>query len=101
MLAKIVAHLRKQPDAAHVALAPPRPAVAHPVFLGDNLATKLVLLSLLFFQHLIAPLLERRKTALDPPRDAAIEPHGRARQLFEKTQVVADQHECGARAGEL
>ena len=82
MLAEILAHLRQQADAAHVALAPRGHAVAHPVLLGDDLAAELVLLALLLLQHLVAPLLERREAALDAPRDAAVEPDGRARQLL-------------------
>src|SRR3954462_9481004 len=101
MLAIILAHRRKQADAAHVALAPRRYAVAHPMLLGDDLAAELVLLALFFFEHLVTPFLERRKAALAAPRDSAIKPHGRARQLFEKAAVVADQHQCGARCGKF
>ena len=81
MLAEILAQLAQHADAAHVALAPRGDAVAHPVLLGDDLAAELVLLALFFLEHLVAPFLERRKAALDAPRDAAVEPHGRAREL--------------------
>ena len=58
MLAEILAQLLQQADAAHVALAPRRDAVAHPVLLGDDLAAELMLLALLLLEHLIAPFLE-------------------------------------------
>jgi hypothetical protein len=58
MLAEILAQLRQQPDTAHVALAPRRDAVAHPVLLGDDLAAELVLFALFLFEHLVAPFLE-------------------------------------------
>ena len=101
MLAEILAQLLQQADAAHIALAPPGDAVAYPMLLGDDLAAELVLLLLFFLQHLIAPFLERRETFLDAPRDAAVEPHGRARQLFEEAPVMADQHQRRARTAEF
>ena len=58
MLAEILAQLLEQADAPHVALAPPRDAVAYPVLLGDDLAAELVLLFLFLLEHLITPFFE-------------------------------------------
>ena len=96
-----LAQIGELANPAHVTLAPRRDAVAHPVLLGDDLAAELVLVAFLFFEHLIAPFLERRETALDAPRDAAIEPYGGARQSREEAPVVADQDQRGARIGEF
>src|SRR6185437_8970922 len=70
---------------AHVALAPSRNAVAQPVLLGLDLACELVLLAFLFGQNLVAPFFEGAEAEIDTARPAAIEPDGRARQVFEET----------------
>ena len=67
-------------EALHVALAPAGDAVAQPMFLGDDLAVELVLVALFLGQHLVAPGFELAKAALEPPRLAAIEPDGGARE---------------------
>ena len=51
-LAVLLAHGVQVAEAAHVALAPCRHAVAQPVGLGDELAVELVVLGLLLLQHL-------------------------------------------------
>src|SRR5262249_60386113 len=66
--APLLAQRPELSDPAHVALAPRGHAVAHPMFLGDDLAVKLVLLALLFLEHRVAPFLEMGKAALDPTR---------------------------------
>ena len=84
-----------------VALAPSRHAVAQPVLLGDDLAVELVLVALLFFEHLVAPALEVGEAAFDAARLAAVEPDRAARQIGEEAAVVADHDQRGAAAFEL
>ena len=84
-----------------VALAPSRHAVAQPVLLRDDLAVELVLVALLFFEHLVAPALEVGKAAFDAARLAAVEPDRAARQIGEEAAVVADHDQRGAAAFEL
>ena len=91
----------KRAEPLDVALAPPGHAVAQPVLLGDDLAVELVLVALLFGEHLVAPVLEIGEAALDPARLAAIEPDRAARQVGQKPPVVADHHQRGAAAVEL
>src|SRR6266436_5216721 len=79
-----------------VALAAAGNAVAQPVLLVDDFAAELVLLALFLRQHLVAPGLERGKTAVDLPDLAAIEPRGRARQVRQETAVVADDDKRAA-----
>ena len=80
-------------DAAHVALAARRHAVAHPVFLARDFAVELVLGDLFLFQLLVAPGLERAEAEVDAAGLAAVEPDGDAREVFQKAPVVGDQHQ--------
>ena len=84
-----------------IALAPRRHAVAQPVFLPHDLARELVRLALLVLQDLVAPFLEMREAAFEPPRRAAIQPDHRARQAFEEAPVMADQHQGGIERGQF
>ena len=69
------------------------------MLLGDDLAIELVLGDLLLGQLLVAPGLERAEAQLDAARSAAVEPHRRARQVFQEAAVVADQHQRRALGG--
>src|SRR5262249_16082895 len=64
----------KAGDTAHVALAPGGDAVSHPMLFGFDLAIELVPLALFLGQNVVAPGLERRKSAIDAARLAAVEP---------------------------
>src|ERR1700693_1040302 len=55
-------------DAAHIALASCRDAVAHPVLFGLDLAIELHPIALLFGEDIVAPRLELRKAVLDAAR---------------------------------
>src|SRR5262249_32225641 len=83
-------------EAALVALAPRRHAVAQPVLLADDLALELVALALLFLQDLVAPSFEGGESLLQPSRRAAVEPDRRARQRLEESPIVADESGGGA-----
>ena len=63
------------------------------MLLGDDLAVELVLLAFFFGEDFVAPRLEFRKADLQPPRAAAVEPYGDARQIFQKAPVMADEDE--------
>ncbi len=76
-------------------------AVAQPVLLVDDLAVELVLVALFLGQYLVAPGLERAETAVDLPDLATVEPGGRARQVRQKTAVMADDDERAAAAVKL
>src|SRR5580704_18043685 len=83
-------------DPSYVALAPTGDAVAHPMFFGDDLALKLVLIALLFRQHRVAPFLEIGKATFQAPRLATIKPDRRTRQRRKKAPIVADDDQRGA-----
>ena len=84
-----------------VAFAPPGDAVAQPVFLRDDLAVELVLIAFFFREHLVAPFLERGKTALNAADLSAIEPRCAAREVGKEAAVVADQHQRAATRSEF
>ena len=88
-------------DPAHVALAPAGDAVAQPVLLGDDFAVELVPVAFLLRQHGVAPFLEMGKSALEPPRLAAVEPDRAARQRRKEAPVVADDHHRAAAGIEI
>src|SRR4029078_1572134 len=69
--------------------------------LHGNLAAELVLLGFLLLQDRVAPGLEGAEPLIHGAGDAAVEPHGRARDPLEQPTIVADQHDPGARAGQL
>ena len=71
------------------------------MLLGDDLAVELVPVALLFGEHLVAPVLEIGKAALDAACLAAVEPDRAARQIGKKAPVVTDHHQRGAAAVEL
>src|SRR5204863_2868388 len=81
-----------------VALAAAGDAVAQPVLFVDDLAVELVLVTFFLRQHLVAPGLERGKTAVDLPDLAAIEPSGRARQVREEAAIMADDDQRASAA---
>ena len=82
--------------ALDIALAPPAHAIAHPVFFHRDLAVELVAFDLFLLEHRVAPVFEMRETLFESPRLAAIQPHRRARQVFEKAPVMADEHQRAA-----
>ena len=84
--------------APHVALAPRGDAVAHPMFLGDDLAVELLRVALFLLEHGIAPGLEFAKAPVEPLGDAAVEPDRGPRQVLQEAPVMADQHEGRAQA---
>ena len=88
-------------DAADIALPPGGNAVAHPMLFGLDLAVEFLPVALLLRQHLVAPVLERCKAAIEVARLAAVDPHGGARQVGEKAAVMADDDEGGLAAVEL
>ena len=100
-LAHILSHGAQLAHAAHVAFAPSRYAAVHPIIFADDFAIELVALLLLFFEDLVAPVFECAKAAVEPARPAAVDPDGRARQRFEESAVVADQHKRRARRPEI
>src|SRR3546814_8015019 len=61
LFAAILAQILQRTHAAHVALAPARHAMAHPVEFGDDLAVELVALGLFLLQQRVAPVLEGGK----------------------------------------
>ena len=79
-----------------VAGAPRGDAVAQPILFHRDLAAELVLFAFLLFEDRVAPRLERREALIERAGDAAIEPHGRPREAFEQSAVMADQHDTGA-----
>ena len=101
LLAPLAAELLQRAVAAHVALAPRRHAVAHPVELGGDFSVEFLAVALLALEHLVAPGLELAEAAVDLPHGSAIEPEGGARQRGEEAAVVADQHDGRADAHEL
>ncbi len=101
MAAKALAHGLQFAEPAHVALAPCRHAIAQPVLLAHDLAAKLVLLTLFFFQHDVAPFLEMAKALVQPAGLAAIEPHGGTRHALEEAAVVRDDDQRRRGAGKL
>ena len=102
LVAAIVgAHLLQVAEPAHVALAPCRHAVAQPVLLALDRLAELVLLDLFFFEHLVAPFLELAETAVQPPRQPAVQPDGGVGHLFEEPTVMRDQDEGAARRRKL
>ncbi len=79
LFADFLAHGAQLADAAHVALAPSGDAAMHPLVFADDLAVELMPLDFFFFQHLVAPVLERRKALLETARLPAVEPNRRSR----------------------
>ena len=71
------------------------------MFLAHDLAAELVLLALLLFEDRVAPFLEMRKTLVQAPRLAAVEPDGRPADPFEEAAVVRDDDESRRRPAEL
>ncbi len=67
----------------------------------DDLAVELVLVALLFFEHLVTPTLEVGETAFDAACLAAVEPDRAARQIGKEAAVVADHDQRGTAAFEL
>jgi hypothetical protein len=101
LLAPLPAHGAQLGEAPLVALAAGGDAVAQPVELHGDLAVELVALALLLLQDFVAPGLEGGEALIEPACDAAVEPDGGARQAFEETAVVADEHERRAHGLEL
>ena len=101
MAAELLAHRLQLAEPPHVALAPGGHAVAQPMFLAHDLAAELVLLALLFFEDRVAPFLEMRKTLVQTPRLAAVEPDRRPADPFEEAAVVRDDDKSGRRPAEL
>src|SRR6185369_2738197 len=99
--APLVAQRVQIAEPLDVALAAAGDAVAQPVLLVDDLAVELVLVAFFFRQHLVAPGLERGKTAIDLPDLAAIEPGGGAREIGEETTVMADDDQRTSSAFQL
>ena len=62
------------------------------MFLAHNLAVKLVAFALFFFKYRVAPGFEFAKTFFEPTRNAAIKPHGRTREIFEKASIMTDEN---------
>ena len=60
-----------------------------------------MLLGFLLLQDRVAPGLECAEPLIQRAGDTAVEPHGRAREPLEQPTIVADQHDPGARAGQL
>ncbi len=100
-LAPLAAHVGELADAAHVALAPRRHAVAHPVLLGDDLAVELVALGLLLLELGVAPGLEGGKAAIEAMRRAAVDPDGGVGQVRHQPPVVADEGQRRAARQEM
>ena len=98
IIAALVAQRMQIAEPLDVALAAAGDAVAQPVLLVDDLAVELVLVALFLGQHLVAPGLERRKAAVDPPDRAAVEPDGGAREIGQEAPIVADDDQRGAAA---
>src|SRR5579872_1601709 len=76
-----------------IAFAPRGDAIAQPVLFPRDSALELVRLFLLFFEHAVAPGFEVAKAAIEIARDATIEPYGPAREILQKTPVMADEHQ--------
>src|SRR6202012_4074553 len=98
IVAPLLAQRMEIAEPLDVAFAASENAIAQPMLLVDDLAVELVLLALLFRQHLVAPGFERGKTAVDLPDLAAIEPGGRARQIGQEAAVMADDDQLAAAA---
>jgi len=76
-------------------------AVTQPVLLYRDLAAELVAFAFFLVENLLAPGLEFREAAIEPAGQAAVEPDDRAREAFEQSAVVADEHEAGAQPAEF
>ena len=92
-LASLPAQAFELRDATHVALAPRRDAVTHPVFFVDDAPVELVPLRLLLFQLHVAPRLEGAEAAIETVRLSAIDPDGRVGQVRHQAFVVADERD--------
>ena len=88
-------------QAADVALAPGGHAVAEPVFLPLDLPAQFMGIALGLRFHLVPPLLEMGKAAVDAPGRAAVEPYEAAGQRFQQAPVMADQHDAGTQRPQL
>ena len=70
------------------------------LFLDDS-AAEFVLFELFFGENFVAPCLELRKSDLQPPRAAAIEPHGGVGEVLQETPVMADDDQSRAQSFQL
>ena len=91
-LAALLPQIAEPVHAAHIALATPADAVAHPMLFIDDLAVELVAVALFFLNDLVAPGFELAKPAIKSLGAAAVEPDGGARKVLQEAPVMADQH---------
>src|SRR5437899_6597488 len=84
-----------------VACAPGGDAVAEPVLLHRDLATELVLFGDLLLEKRVAPGLESGEALVQRAGDAAVQPYGGPREVFQQPSVVTDQHDARAHPGQL
>ena len=87
--------------AALIAFAPRGDAIAHPIELHRDFAIELVRVAFFLREHLIAPRLVTGKSAIQAPRKSAVEPKRGAREIFQKTPVMADQDQRRAQGLKL
>ena len=99
--APLASEIGELPDTAHVALATPRYAIAHPMLFVDDLAVELVTLELLLLELLVAPGLERAETLIEASGAAAVEPDRGAGQIGKQPLVVADEGQRRTHVGEM
>ena len=76
------AQLMQFGEAALIAGAPRRDAVAQPILLHCDLAAELMMLAFFLCQYGVAPGLEGLETVVEGAGDAAVEPDCRARQML-------------------
>ena len=100
-LAALRAKLMQLREALDVALAPAGDAMTEPMLLRDDAAVGLVSQALFLLELSVAPGLEFLEAGGESARSAAVEPYGLAREVLQKTSVVADEHERRAQALEL
>src|SRR5207237_954691 len=77
--------------AALIAFAPRGHTIAHPIEFHRNFAIESVRLALFLREHLVAPRLIGGKSSVQASRKPAVEPKRGARQILQKTPIMADQ----------
>ena len=93
LVAALLAQGVERAQAALVALAPCRHALAQPGRFGRELAVELVAFYRLLLEQLVAPGLEFAEPGFHQPRAAIGDPQGAAREIGKKAPVMADQHQ--------
>ena len=91
-----LAKLNQTPQASHVAFAPCGDAFVQPLGFFGDFFVEMFLGDDFLFDHLVLPFFKAAETFVVAAQGSAVEPEGGARNVGEKTPVVADDDDGAA-----